>query len=157
MDSCISFIYLNTRSFILAGIRFSSCRAKAYNLWEILSSSLISLFLSARCEIVLLLISIRISSASAFFSGLIWSLLKRQYLTVFTALTNSLRCSRAFSLLLKDPRMVKTSGKIMAILSKVRSTLKLNSNFKARNVIAAETIRVTKVLKLIMEKYFLIP
>ena len=69
-----------------------------------------------------LLISSNKLLLSFFNSSVIFEFRKR-FSTVFKLALNLLRCSNAFSLLLNAPLMVKTKGKIIAILIRVKSML----------------------------------
>ena len=51
------------------------------------------------------------------------ALLTKTLMTVIILALKRLKCSNAFSLLLKAPRIVKTSGNIIAILNSVKSML----------------------------------
>ena len=59
--------------------------------------------------------------ALSLYSGSVLGLLTKKLITVFILALNLLRCSKAFSLRLKAPRMVKTSGNMIAMLKRVRS------------------------------------
>ena len=64
-----------------------------------------------------------INSISFFFSSDNLEFVAKQDLITFKDPRNLLKCSKAFSLRLKAPRIAKTKGNIIAILIRVRSIL----------------------------------
>lgn len=66
---------------------------------------------------------------------------------------NSLKCSKAFSLRLNDPRIVKTRGNIIAILIKVRSMSKLMPYVKHKYGVMIDTKSAIHVRLFIITRY----